>query len=47
MKKIKLTWTEVGSSVWVNKRMFYKLLELVKEAYNIEIISHTGTKPKI
>jgi hypothetical protein len=44
---MKLKWDEIGETVLIDKKIFYRLLKLIKKDIKIEILSHTGKKPKI
>ena len=50
MKKIKgmnFKWNEFGSVVVIDKKEFYRLLKWLKNIFDINILSHTGDRPKI
>ncbi len=49
MKNIQLKWTELGDIITINKKVFYRLLKWLQKENEIrvEILSHTGEKPKI
>jgi hypothetical protein len=44
---LKLNWNEIGETVLIKKKLFYRLLKWIKKDVKIEILSHTGKKPKI
>ena len=50
IKELKgIKWDEIGDTIFISKKSFYRLLRLIKNipGLKIEILSHTGSKPKI
>ena len=42
-----LKWDEVGYTILIDKKVFYRLLKLIQKTMTIKILSHTGSKLKI
>ena len=42
-----LKWDEIGDTILIEKKLFYRLLRAIQKSMTIKILSHTGSKPKI
>jgi hypothetical protein len=42
-----IRFEEIGNTVLIDKKTFYSILVLLKPRMHLEIIKHTGLKPKI
>ncbi len=46
---MELKWDEIGDTILINKKIFYRLLKWLKtkNEIKIKILSHSGENPKI